>query len=395
MLLHAFHPNNIQNPLLKTLLKKEVSHLIEIGDFTYGVAPIIRYWGGDYTLSIGKFCSIADGITFFMGGNHDVKAITTSPLELFFKENTVRKEFFQSKEIKIGNDVWIGSGATIMSGSIIGDGAVIGARAVVAGKIPPYSIAVGNPARVVKYRFSKDIIDLLLGLKWWDWAEEKIKENATNLISPDYHWLTQMKIDANQSLISVNVEIPSIINIVRGKNWRSDALNIGINPTLNPDILIDMAKPFVNGEKFDVFSDRFGQITLRKNSFERIIAHDVLGSVPDLVTFMKNGLDLLREGGIFDISVPYDLSLKAWEDPMCIRAFNENSWIYYTGLYWQLGWNEAHFVTEKLEFKLSAYGIELKSNKKSTQEILRAPRAVDEMNILLKKVQLGEKDRNC
>lgn len=85
--------------------------------------------------------------------------------------------------IVIGNDVWIGADVTIMSGVTIGDGAVIGTCAVVAKNIPAYAIAVGNPARVVRYRFDDAIIKKLLELKWWNWPLERIRKNVHLLCS--------------------------------------------------------------------------------------------------------------------------------------------------------------------------------------------------------------------
>ena len=81
----------------------------------------------------------------------------------------------------IGNDVWIGENATILPGVHIGDGAIIGANSVVAKDIDPYSIAVGNPCRVVKKRFDDETIEKLLELKWWDWDEERIFDNLEAL----------------------------------------------------------------------------------------------------------------------------------------------------------------------------------------------------------------------
>ena len=74
----------------------------------------------------------------------------------------------------IGNDVWIGQNATILPGVHIGDGAIIGANSVVGSDIPPYSIAVGNPARIIRQRFDDEMIDLLLRFKWWDKSIEEI-----------------------------------------------------------------------------------------------------------------------------------------------------------------------------------------------------------------------------
>ena len=82
---------------------------------------------------------------------------------------------------KIGNDVWIGAGANILGGVTIGDGDVIGAGSVVVDDVEPYSIVVGVPAKVIKYRFEAEIISLLQALNWWDWNEEEIVKNINLL----------------------------------------------------------------------------------------------------------------------------------------------------------------------------------------------------------------------
>ena len=131
-------------------------------------------------LIIGKFCSIARGVEFVMNGaNHMLDCLTAYPFEIIDEFKGLSRPFGQRGnrgDTIIGNDVWIGQNAVIMPGVHIGDGAIIGANAVVAKDIPPYSIAVGNPAEVKKYRFDKETIDLLLKLKWWDKDIEVIKE---------------------------------------------------------------------------------------------------------------------------------------------------------------------------------------------------------------------------
>ncbi|EKO3576514.1 CatB-related O-acetyltransferase [Vibrio metschnikovii] len=84
-----------------------------------------------------------------------------------------------SESVIIGNDVWIAAGAVITRGIKIGDGAVIGANAVVTKDVPPYAIVAGIPAKVIKYRFTPEIIQRLLDIQWWNWEEIKIKENFT------------------------------------------------------------------------------------------------------------------------------------------------------------------------------------------------------------------------
>ena len=186
MNLKAFgHPKK-PNSILKDLVLEEFSHIVEIGDFTYGPPPNIRYWGGDYSLQIGKYCSLADQVTFFLGGDHSINSITTSPLRLFygeFKRGALTSPRKAKRSTFVGNDVWIGSGATIMSGVKIGHGAVIGARAVVASDVPPYAVYAGNPARLIKYRFSDQIIQKLIRLEWWNWSIEKTSVYLTELTS--------------------------------------------------------------------------------------------------------------------------------------------------------------------------------------------------------------------
>jgi carbonic anhydrase/acetyltransferase-like protein (isoleucine patch superfamily) len=99
------------------------------------------------------------------------------------------------EKICIGNDVWIGAGAIILrkEGLKIGDGAVIAAGAVVTKSIPPYAIAAGVPAKVISYRFSEDIIDFMLELKWWDWSFDKVRDNLDALnAQPDIEKLKEL-----------------------------------------------------------------------------------------------------------------------------------------------------------------------------------------------------------
>ena len=157
----------------------------QIGEYTYG-NPIV-FFEDEANLTIGKFCSIAfDSVQIYLGGNHHTEWITTYPFNKipdFPEINNVTDYPTTKGDVVIGNDVWIGRNVIILSGVHIGDGAVIGAGAVVANDIPPYSIVVGNPARVIKKRFSDEIIDKLIKLAWWNWPIEKIQTEIPKLMS--------------------------------------------------------------------------------------------------------------------------------------------------------------------------------------------------------------------
>ena len=163
---------------------------IQIGVGTYASSePLIRLHHPNNRVLIGKFCSIANSVTIFAGGNHPINFISTHPLKLFFGLGDFAgwtNDCADGDEITcIGNDVWLGHGCTILSGADIGDGAIIGAHAVVRGRIPAYAIVIGNPAVVVRYRYDEKTINQLLALKWWDWPIEKIKSEVWNLTSND------------------------------------------------------------------------------------------------------------------------------------------------------------------------------------------------------------------
>jgi acetyltransferase-like isoleucine patch superfamily enzyme len=161
----------------------------QIGEYTYG-RPIIMDWNGKTKLSIGKFCSFANDVVIMLGGNHRTDWITTYPFPtmptIWTNAKGLTGHPATKGDIAIGNDVWIGSRAIILSGVTIGDGCVIGAGAVVARSIPPYSVVVGNPAKVVKKRFSAPVISKLIKLQWWNWNKEKINKHSALLCSNNY-----------------------------------------------------------------------------------------------------------------------------------------------------------------------------------------------------------------
>ena len=127
---------------------------------------------------IGKFCQIAAGVEFVMNdANHQMNAVTTFPFYTLagWEMNTPDPSEMPFKgDTVIGNDVWIGQNAVILPGVHIGDGAVIGANSVVGSDVAPYTIVIGNPAKVLRKRFDDELIGLLLKFRWWDKSVEEI-----------------------------------------------------------------------------------------------------------------------------------------------------------------------------------------------------------------------------
>lgn len=158
--------------LLDTVVKNA-----KIGAYTYmrgGYVQNVR--------SIGRFCSIAKGITIGLG-EHPISYLSSHPFQYenvfpFWNESKrfisqVEKEKMKSSPI-IGNDVWIGANVTILRGVKIGDGAVIASGAVVNKDVQPYEIVGGVPAKHIRFRFNEEIISKLLELKWWDYTLESL-----------------------------------------------------------------------------------------------------------------------------------------------------------------------------------------------------------------------------
>jgi acetyltransferase-like isoleucine patch superfamily enzyme len=170
----------------KTIIGKSP---FSVGRFTYGHENIVvKQWNEGAPLEIGAFCSIASNVQIFLGGNHRADWITTFPFGHIFQSDLGGKNIQGHPATKggvsIGNDVWIGQGVTVMSGISIGDGAIIAANSTVVKMVPPYSIVGGNPARHLKFRFSDEIISLLLEFKWWELSIEEIKKLAIDLSEP-------------------------------------------------------------------------------------------------------------------------------------------------------------------------------------------------------------------
>lgn len=148
----------------------------KIGCWTMG-RPTIRSWVNGSKFTAGKYSGFSDSAMVMLdqGNNHRIDAATTYSLHVLSDGFDV--EFGDPSFVKIGNDVMVCTQAMILPGVTIGDGAIIAAGAVVSRNIPPYAIAAGNPAKIVRYRFESEVIERLEKLAWWDWPEETVFEN--------------------------------------------------------------------------------------------------------------------------------------------------------------------------------------------------------------------------
>jgi chloramphenicol O-acetyltransferase type B len=165
---------------------KSTDPRLTVGRFTYG-NPRLLMWDAKERISLGSFCSIAEEVAIFGGGEHVTNWVTTFPMRIAFGDPLAEKDGHPASKgpTVIGHDVWIGFRAIILSGVTIGSGAVIGAGAVVSQDVPPYAIVGGNPATVLRYRFAPDIVQRMLVLAWWDWDIEKIERNIPLMCATD------------------------------------------------------------------------------------------------------------------------------------------------------------------------------------------------------------------
>jgi len=137
------------------------------------------------TVSVEKYCSISLNLRI-LGYDHALinlpKVVTSWPFDSWwglpnFIGQNGSMGYKKRAGIEIGNDVWIGQDVTLRPGIIIGDGAIIGGASVITKDVPPYAIVIGNPFKILRYRYTPEQIEKLLEIKWWDWSEEKIKKN--------------------------------------------------------------------------------------------------------------------------------------------------------------------------------------------------------------------------
>ena len=167
--------------------------IVTVGRYSYGTICFSSFGNPEEQLTIGHFVSIGGEVLFLLGGNHNYKTVSTYPsLVKFLGE---KSEAITKGPICVEDDVWIGQRCTILSGVRIGQGAVVAAGSVVTRDIPPYSIVAGNPAVVVKYRFSEKLIEKLQQI--------------------DYSSITPELVQQNQEIFSEPVNDDSILRILK------------------------------------------------------------------------------------------------------------------------------------------------------------------------------------
>ncbi|WP_432944127.1 CatB-related O-acetyltransferase [Kribbella sp. CA-253562] len=180
--------------LLKPLVRSE---LIEVGAYSYYDDPDdpeafetrnVLYHYGPEKLRIGKYCALGTGTTFVMNGaNHRMDGPSTYPFPIMggdWAEHFGLITGLPGRGDKVvGNDVWFGYGSTVMPGVRIGHGAIIASRAVVVDDVPDYAIVGGNPAKVIRRRFSDEDVERLLAVAWWDWPAELVTKHVPAIMS--------------------------------------------------------------------------------------------------------------------------------------------------------------------------------------------------------------------
>jgi virginiamycin A acetyltransferase len=181
---------------LRTLVQ---SPFTSVGEYTYYADPIdptgferhnVLFHHGPERLVIGKFCALAQGVRFLMNSaNHRHDGISAYPFPMFGGEWLQHMDLLaerpRGQDTRVGNDVWLGTGAVVLPGVRIGDGAIVGAMSVVTADVPAYAVVAGNPARIVRRRFTDDDVERLIRLAWWDWPIEIVTRHLRTIIAGD------------------------------------------------------------------------------------------------------------------------------------------------------------------------------------------------------------------
>ncbi|MEU4995035.1 CatB-related O-acetyltransferase [Streptomyces sp. NPDC021622] len=191
--LHPF-PDQPRVVLLKPLVKSE---LIEVGEYSYYDDPEhatdfetrnVLYHYGPEKLRIGKFCAFGTGVRFIMNGaNHRMDGPSTFPFPIMGGAWSEHFDLISGLpgrgDTVVGHDVWFGYDVMVMPGVRIGHGAVIASGSVVVDDVPDYGVVGGNPAKLIRTRYSESEVERLLAVAWWDWPAEHLTEHVRTVMS--------------------------------------------------------------------------------------------------------------------------------------------------------------------------------------------------------------------
>ena len=174
-------------------MESRISGNVEIGRYSSFIGPGSDITARIHKVTIGNFCSIARNCTI-QEFNHITGRCTTYYInrnlinaagrQKFIWEGAEAEDIESRGPVNIGNDVWVGAQSIILTGVTIGDGAVISANSTVTRDIPPFAIAAGSPAKIIKYRFDHEIIQRLDELEWWYWDDQTIRKNSALFNGP-------------------------------------------------------------------------------------------------------------------------------------------------------------------------------------------------------------------
>lgn len=168
------HPDSCMIPMNKF----DFGH-VEVGKGSYGELNVVDF-GGECILRIGNYVSIGQNVAFILNAEHHTNHISTYPYKVRLL-HTESSESFGKGNILVQDDAWIGYGSTILSGVTISQGAIVAAGSVVTKDVPPYAIVGGNPAKVIKYRFEKELIEELLKVDYSKLDKEDVEKHIDEL----------------------------------------------------------------------------------------------------------------------------------------------------------------------------------------------------------------------
>ena len=152
---------------------------VVVGSHSYGTVDAV-FTNNETKLYIGNFCSIAKNVLFITASEHGYNKLSTFPFKVLVAGET-KPEAYSKGDVVVKDDVWIGANSIILSGLTINQGAIVAAGSVVTKDVPPYAIVGGNPAKVIKYRFSEPIIQKLLKIDYSKLSDETILNNLDTM----------------------------------------------------------------------------------------------------------------------------------------------------------------------------------------------------------------------